>query len=280
MRLAGFFALVSMLALHAGVVRAAEEAAKEPDEPKTRVAVFEKNAKVRDWQVMGALKALPDDHKLQVTFEQVWDMSPQKFVEIAKVLTPLNADGKPDGVESYFKEWKGLQRTISYKNGVKDGPEKVYEHADGRNEFVREETQWKEGKMAGKRIVYYPDGKVATEVTYEDGKPAGEGKSYDREGRLTQVIRYKDGKRDGEMTDYWPATGKPKRVVPCTAGVVNGLVKEYYEDGTLERELPFKNDALHGIEKHHDEKGNLTLTRYWLEGELVPEGVFKEKFKE
>lgn len=46
----------------------------------------------------------------------------------------------------------------------------------------------------------------------------------------------------------------------------DGVVKEYYEDGTLMSEVPYINGQYHGVVKSYDEDGTLELEQVWVHG--------------
>lgn len=278
-KLQSLVSLVCLLALALSMAPAAEkEKENQPEgEPKVWTEVLEKGEKTRNRHVARLLKDLPEGHKLRVQFHKVWDMSKHDFVQMIKVATPLDEKDRPHGVQKHYRPWRGVQRTVTFQQGKRHGLEKIYDGGYGSKQ-PRVVIQWKDDRMQEKNI-FHPNGQVSTEVKYEDGRPVGESRSFDPKGRLTRVVPYKDGRRHGEMVSYWPETGSKKRVVPCVEGTVEGVVRRFYEDGSKKAELPFRDDSLHGVERHWDEEGALERVRYWIDGELVPEGVFKEKFK-
>lgn len=81
------------------------------------------------------------------------------------------------------------------------------------------------------------------------------------------------------MIEYWPKTGKKKKVVPCKDDKVNGEVRMYYENGQIKRKMHFKEDSLHGVVVEYNEKGEVETKRYWLNGTPVAKGVYESKKK-
>jgi hypothetical protein len=253
------------------------EAEKREGEPKVWTEVLEKGDEARSRHTAKLLKELPEDHKLRVQFHKVWDMSRKDLVEMVKMSVPLDEKGRPDGVERHYRPWRGIQRTVTYEKGERNGLEEVYDGGYGSKQ-PRVVIEWKSDQMQ-KKTIFHPNGQVSTTVRYREGKPTGESCSFDPKGRLTRVIPYVDGKRHGDMVSYWPETGGKRRVVPCLQGRVQGTVREFYEDGSRKAELSFHDDSLHGVECRWDKDGKLSRVRYWINGELVPEGVFRERFE-
>lgn len=54
------------------------------------------------------------------------------------------------------------------------------------------------GKLEGKRVVYYPNGKIAEETNYVNGVRNGSYKKYTLEGVLLEESTYKNGQFDGK----------------------------------------------------------------------------------
>lgn len=96
-----------------------------------------------------------------------------------------------------------------------------------------------------------------------------------------RVVRYANGQRDGEMIDYWPDTaGIVERMVPYKKGLVDGVSKAYYADGKPKRELRFRKNKQHGIERQFALDGSVEKERFWIDGDTVTAEEFKTTFKE
>ncbi|MFP4027397.1 MAG: toxin-antitoxin system YwqK family antitoxin [Candidatus Brocadiia bacterium] len=234
-------------------------------------------------QIEQFMEKLPEDHTAKIVIGKFLNQNYGGYDDRIDRMVMLGPDGKKDGLEKTYagggEGGGGLKREIQWKDGIRHGTEKVYSRGPGHGLYVQETIPWVKGKVHGTVQVFYPDGEVMAKVPYVHGKQEGVSKSFSEEGKLTQVVLYKKGKREGKMIQYWPKTGKKKKVVPCENGMVDGTARLFYDDGTLKAEMPFREDTLHGVEKRYDEDGELQRKRYWLDGELVPEGVFKDKYK-
>ncbi|MBO7244784.1 MAG: toxin-antitoxin system YwqK family antitoxin [Alphaproteobacteria bacterium] len=62
-----------------------------------------------------------------------------------------------------------------------------------------------------------------------------------------------------------------------SGNLANGILKEYYENGKLKRETPYKNGVNEGIEKGYYESGNLFGEVPYKNG--MPEGIVKEYYE-
>ncbi len=228
--------------------------------------------------VKDRLAKAPAGAKVRLVLAQIFDQSPKKVITYLYAVATLDADGQPDGEESFHKPWRqGATHTITWKHGVKDGPERFYSPTDDGRFWLNSEIPWQAGKIHGVKRTIFITGKVQNETTYVAGEASGPAVSYDEQGRITRRGEMRAGKRHGEMVDFWPETGKPKRVVQYADGKAVGLSKEFYANGQVKRELPFLDNAMHGEEKQYDADGTLARTRWWLRGDSVSEEEFRTR---
>jgi len=47
------------------------------------------------------------------------------------------------------------------------------------------------------------------------------------------------------------------------------VVKEFYSSGQLKRELPFRDNLMHGEERQFEADGKVSRVRFWLKGDEV-----------
>jgi len=220
------------------------------------------------------LEKCPEGYKARVTLTQNFSNHPDHYGVnyYARSIVPLNPQGQPDGEETiYGPPGGGSLAIVPWKNGVKDGVEKVY---DGSN--LRAETPWKDGKIHGVKRTCFANGKLQSETTYEDGVANGPTRSYGPDGKVVREGTMRAGKRHGTLTDYWPGSDKPKRTAEYDMGRVVGLVREFYASGQLKREVPFRDNTMHGIEKEYDITGKVIRTRYWVDGNAVSQEEYEK----
>ena len=283
----GLILLALALAVCVPPLCAAAEDDVEENTGLEAVIVGEDTKLLRDHQIRleRFMEGVPEDHRVQLLLGRFFSHKHDDYVPVVRAMIPIDAEGRPDGVAVYKDNigWRTV-RTVTYKHGVKDGPEKEYRYVqneDGKTiEYVEKVTPWKDDKIHGVLKRFHASGKVMTEVTYEEGTPTGTSRSYDFAGRLQRVVQFKDGQRHGELVDYWPLTGKPRRIIPYEIGVAHGVVRQYYENGQLQKRVPLRDGEFHGIEKRYDEQGELVKTIYWIRDEEVTAEEFRKRFEE
>lgn len=113
--------------------------------------------------------------------------------------------------------------------------------------------------------IYYPDGtlqgKGGVKVVKEGDKTknikSGDWTLYHKDSKGAVVAakgKFADDKRDGLWIINYPS-GKLKSETNYSAGSMNGLQKNYSEDGKLMTEIPYVNDKISGKKTTYDKTG-------------------------
>ena len=98
------------------------------------------------------------------------------------------------------------------------------------------------GKLKGKRLLFYPEGNLSDEVEYENGLQNGIEKRYFKNGTLMQTGEFKNGKEIGIWEMYHP-NGQLKQRTNFVNGKMDGESVSYYSTG----EIKGKNNYINGI---------------------------------
>ncbi len=108
-------------------------------------------------------------------------------------------DKKKDSVWLYYSE--ETQKVVAeehYKNGVKNGPWRIF--FDNGN--LSSEVFWKDGKKDGPWKEFFQDGTPRLSANYKNDKLDGDYKIYNVGGRIIKKGKYVKGKADGEWITY------------------------------------------------------------------------------
>jgi len=226
------------------------------------------------------LESLPDGHRLRLEFTTVPKAITgyKEDLRYARIITTLDGQDRPDGLEMEFIDWyRPAQRKTLYKQGVKDGVERLFHPG---TDTLHQEIPWVNGKIEGVKKAFHENGKPSVETPYAGGQISGEVRSYTDSGGLLRVARFTAGVRDGEMVDYWPDREKAvERTVPYKQGKIDGVARAFYADGKPKWEKPFRDNLQHGIEKQFAPDGSLERERHWIDGDTVTAEEFKATFK-
>lgn len=177
---------------------------------------------------------------------------------------------------------KILSQTLSYKEGVSQGPFTYY-YLDGKPAF---QGTYKAGKIEGAANLLYPDGQVFGKQLFHDDKKEGRLQYYYPDGKLNFIVDYKGGDREGLFESYYP-DGKLQETFHCVKDSADGTYRYYYPSGQLWTETQYKRGKLMNITGTYDPKGkprdkgtlkdgNGTINYYTEEGKVYTVATFKD----
>jgi antitoxin component YwqK of YwqJK toxin-antitoxin module len=160
----------------------------------------------------------------------------------------VEKEGKEDGLKqrSYFIKGDTLYtiRTLSYKNGVLNGP--------GKNEITGSTENYLNGKLHGDWSDYHKNGQLKSTGTCENGlvTPNGKRTHFYENGKVRCEFNYKDA-------------------------MLHGDYKSWYENGQLKATGGFENNHRKGlwtvystegkklVEREYTDNRNYTLVNVW-----------------
>jgi len=151
------------------------------------------------------------------------------------------------------------------------------------------------------KVFEYPNGNIASEGYLENNKPVGFWKSYyitgikksegvwkenkldsvwifyDQYGDTTEKINYYIGKKNGYHYKYFRSE-ENKNKIGTRDLYINGKRNDesiiYYENGKINKTIPYMNDNRHGLGFEYDEQGRIiTITRYRKGENIVQENI-------
>lgn len=158
---------------------------------------------------------------------------------------PANAQ-----TESYEDEPEMVKVTLSY--------------ADGN---ISAEGDYLNGKKAGSWTEFHPNGVVKSVSGYVNGLKQGAHIEIDNTGRLVKKAYYHQDQLHGVYKEYKLARVKEERIYKN--GALNGLVKIYYDNGSILEESLYVDGKRHGLAKWYDQEGNVTIEYEYDNGDLV-----------
>ncbi|MFH6935168.1 toxin-antitoxin system YwqK family antitoxin [Flavobacterium sp. FlaQc-30] len=127
------------------------------------------------------------------------------------------------------------------KNKVSEGKEVGKAH-EGEWKYYHKASKvvmmlenYKNGKLEGMKLIYYPDSKIAEEMTYKNGSKDGVYKKYGQNGKLLEQTTYKDNLYNGDAV-FYDSDG----AVASKGKFVNGKkagMWQFYTNGKLLKEV-------------------------------------------
>jgi len=196
------------------------------DEPKEGFGTLteneiEKVEVIKDKKII-ASKGFKDLDGIIYVFTKEYEKRPDslKTIPTTKKMTRKNGTWFLKDSESYTGKFIDY-----YLNGKKEGEGYLFN-----------------GKLKGKRLLFYPEGNLSDEVEYENGLQNGIEKRYFKNGTLMQTGEFKNGKEIGIWEMYHP-NGQLKQRTNFVNGKMDGESVSYYSTG----EIKGKNKYINGV---------------------------------
>lgn len=195
--------------------------------------------------------------------------------------------GKQEGIETNYYSNGSLKFEILMKNEKYEGPLTQYY----KNGHIMEKSTFKDNNRTGKFENYYnyPEKAIKSESTYEKGIAVGDYKSYYWNGKPDEIRFYnKEGENDGILKNYFD-NGTISSEESFTGGKRDASSKYYDESGKITEEYIYKNDILQEYiaydltgkiiyQNKKDGKNNYDATLYYSNANKKREGkVLKGK---
>lgn len=196
-------------------------------------------------------------------------------------------NGQRNGIAKYYTHEGKLCREYNYHYGTREG-KSLYYAPDGKTvllEIVYEYNQkvtysysQKGGAMSEPAMIgnqplkvtaYYANGSLGAVFNFNNGEFDGTTTYYYPNGHAYESIELKDGNYNGTCIIYY-ANGKIYEKANYKDDNKQGSYQLFYENGQPYLEANFAYDELDGTYTCYDNKGNVTLVKTYLNGELVP----------
>lgn len=201
----------------------------------------------------------------------------------------------PHGLEEVFCADGELLQTTSYSHGVKEGVAiRYWDQGKVAFEERYEKGRLLEGKYfdrEGSIVATIKEGcglkaffgkqKVQQLHEYRNGVEEGVVQVFDSQGDITSTSHLKNGEKSGEEIFYFPASSHPRLLMTWQEGLLQGIVKTWYESGVLESQKEmscnkkcglftawYESGALMFVEEYDNDK--LVKGEYYKMGENLP----------
>lgn len=186
-----------------------------------------------------------------------------------KLIEGLYDNGETEGNWTWYHENGKIERTATYSMGALHGP--IIDLYDTGQ--IESESYFKFGMADSTWISYDESGNNKVITEYEEDLPHGRKEFYSDEGTLQLVRIYRHGIIIGYS--YLNEQGEELPMIPVINGT--GIVKAYYPNGKVSREMEYLNGDLVGLYKHYDDTGMLLEEIPYTANEY--HGIMKEYHK-
>jgi antitoxin component YwqK of YwqJK toxin-antitoxin module len=181
-------------------------------------------------------------------------------------------NGKPESEVSYeMGDRRGFYKKYTeegqlvYQMHFEDDMPVGYSYPGSNNELIPEIPM---PGGCGKFNPLFPNGKTAVEVNYVDGAQHGNYKYYHPGGKLLLENTENYGNSEGILKEYY-ADGTQRTIFNYLHDTLHGNYKEFNTKGTLVEEGNFYNGDNHGEFHYFDDNGKLKQVRFYYYGQLL-----------
>jgi antitoxin component YwqK of YwqJK toxin-antitoxin module len=162
---------------------------------------------------------------------------------------------KLDSTWNFYREDSTLERSITYAEDIKNGPEKFF----NKKSILLEEFVNLNGIKNGEAKYFYETGELKKTVNFVNNKEEGKAVEYERDGRVITLITYRNGFiYSEERINRYDSNGKR-----------TGIWKDMYSANLVKEEGNWSNGLRNGVFKFFDKKGNLDRLEKYEDGILV-----------
>ena len=180
-------------------------------------------------------------------------------------------NGKLHGEYKHYDLFQKLKTELTYKEGEAEGTYKEY-HEDGT---LKEIGQYVAGKREGEWKKYYNglnSSALEGRENYRNDKLEGECITFYPSGKIMSKGNYKDGKLHGEYKSLYE-NGNIREDINFSYGEFHEKYRLYHENGELSRKWQYINGIAEGISETYllggivlkNQYSNNELVKYWHE---------------
>lgn len=219
--------------------------------------------------------------------------------------------GELQGEALYYHNNGKLWKTVPFEKGLQNGTQKIFlengllfqttEYREGSKEGLSI-RYWDKSQLAyqekyeqgllSQATYFDPNGNRVAEISqgkgnraifgkkelqelqeFKNGVQDGEVRVFDETERLIRVYHVKNGLKHGDEIDYFPNTTQPKLLLSWNHGVLQGCIKTWYENGSLESQREMSENKKNGLLTAWYRNGALMLAEEY-ENDQIQKGEY------
>jgi antitoxin component YwqK of YwqJK toxin-antitoxin module len=164
----------------------------------------------------------------------------------------IYVNGKLDGISRTYDDSGKILIESIYKDGVLADKKIPKNQSELKNGILYEKVN--NIPYTGIVLSYFPDGKLSKEETYYSGILDGPQKMYYKDGITIKIEgNFLDGY--GKIREYYDNSNTIKSEKEIRNDILEGIEKEYYENGKVKSEINWDKTKHKGIKKETNEAG-------------------------
>jgi len=178
----------------------------------------------------------------------------------------LYKGGVMDGAVTKYDEFGRVILQENYSGGLLDGGA-VYYNYNGQ-EKSKETATYKNGRLEGRRVAYFPNGREFIIENFEANRLDGRREVYFENSILSSEENYKKGLLNGARILYYPSGAVWYKEFYINSQL-EGERMSYYPKGELYLKENYKHGLLEGAKIVYDKTGTALLEEEYNFGEKV-----------
>jgi antitoxin component YwqK of YwqJK toxin-antitoxin module len=211
----------------------------------------------------GTLKRVTPYVQNEISGEQI------EYLSSGKLYCKMNfEEGKREGSSLTLWDEEKLASVEEYKDDLL-----VLGQYFDKSGVIISEIQDKQGKKA-----IFQDGALAKLVEYKKGIAEGKVDEFSG-GILKRTYFLRNGEKDGEEIEFYPPNEKNEFIKKLSfywdSGIINGVVKSWYQDGKLESQKEIKKNKKDGVSCAWYKNGKVMLVEEYEDDVLVNGKYYK-----
>jgi antitoxin component YwqK of YwqJK toxin-antitoxin module len=200
-------------------------------------------------------------------------------------------EGEINGLVQIFDDQGALVEQISHVNGKRQG------HSFGtwdKDQYAYQEeydndllmqasyfspsgTQLASIKEGAGQKAEFKERRLYSLISYSNGIPDGEVRIFRADGSLHSSYIISNGMKQGEEWEYYPSGEKhPKICLHWNEDLLQGQVRTWYENGTMESQREINNNKKQGLCFAWYKNGDLMLAEEY-ENDMLTKGTYYKK---
>lgn len=127
---------------------------------------------------------------------------------------------------------------------------------------------YKKGEKEGIVRYYSMSGGLETETIFKDGERNGISRAYFSESRkLKSEVPYLNDEINGVVKNFYE-NGNLKATAYYENGLISDTAFDYYEDGMIKSKIPYINNQKNGLAVAYYQNGNISTKTHYVNGKM------------
>ena len=214
-----------------------------------------------------------NDQGLRHEFDGVDESEPQLYDVHGNYIIPKLYNPPQNGVVKIYTKDNFLRYEFPYKNGKMNGLAKCYFE---NSKVLSWKQTYTDGKLDGTTYRFFRKGTINNTETFVNGVKQGPACQYNPEGYLEEEIMWSKNHQNGPAKRFY-SNGQVLHEATLVNDFQEGLTRMYYENGTLKYEGTYKKGKCHGVGIGYHDNGQKKYVTPYKNGKIDGTDIYYYK---